>query len=420
MGKTNIGISGRKFLLNGALTYADIPDSNHASHGLLWNQRLIQGVFDDKGNRARYNQLLALAFDPERHTDDLIASLPTWYAYGLRAITVGFQGGWPVSMLGAEELNNNPFGEDGKTLDTAYAARMDRIIRAADAIGMVVIVNILYWAQAKKLKDGLAIVNAVKTASAFLREGGYTNVMVDVANEYNIHLFADHVIANTDEGMAQLIRIAKEATGGMPVASSNAGGPIHREVIRESDFVLIHGNGMTRGQYYAYMKQIMELAGDKPVLCNEDSPCFTRVDVSLELGGSWGYYNNYTKQIPPCPWDITEGEDLFFARRIARAVGISVEPLPMEKQLYLQGFESWNTFGNGMRVARLAAEYPEQVDFVRFYRDDTLVYTAYDEPFFCFYETTWLATPFIQVEGERWHAVVRMGDGTEHTIHPTL
>ena len=57
---------------------------------------------------------------------------------------------------------------------------MDRIIRAADELDMVVIVNVLYWAQAKRLKDGRAITAALSNAAAFLRNGGYTNVIVDL------------------------------------------------------------------------------------------------------------------------------------------------------------------------------------------------------------------------------------------------
>ena len=419
MGRTVISIHHNQFLLNGKPTYAEIPGVRTESVGLLWNQRLIQGVFDDASGRAKYNQLAVEQFDPEKNTDALIAALPEWYAYGLRAITVGFQGGWPVTMFenpaDMETIDNNPFGADGKRLDPAYAARMDRLIRGADEAGLVVIVNIFYWAQAKRFQSGQALVNALRVACDFIKAGGYTNVMIDLANEYCIRLFEAHPLVNSEEGMAHLIELAKEWSG-VPVGASSADAMVHPQVIAASDYVLIHGNALTRGEFFQYATKIRSLAGDKPVVCNEDSPCFTRIDVAMEAGVSWGYYNNYTKQIPPCHWGITKGEDLFFARRMARAIGIPVAPLAREDQIYLQGLEPWNQFGNGLRVLRVTAEYPEQISCVRFYLNGELMDISYDEPFFLYTECTWLGKAVRVEEGDVWTAEVIMTDGTRRML----
>lgn len=411
MGKTVISIAGKQFLVNGKLVYSEIPGSNPQAHGLLFNQRMIQGVYDDEGHRDLYNQLAMEKFDPEANTDGLIKALPEWYAYGLRAITVCFQGGWPVGMREVEEINNNPFGEDGLALDPAYANRMDRIIRAADEIGMVVIVNILYWAQARKLRDGRAVQNAVRTACRFLREHGYTNVLIDVANEYDIYGNDRHPILQTDEGITSLIELAR-AESGMLVGASGTGGKLEKEPALASDFVLVHGNDLSRGEYYDFLLKQIAIAPDKPIVCNEDSPNCTRVDVALELGTSWGYYNNYTKQIPPCFWGVTEGEDLFFARRMARAIGIPVEPLPLDKQYVLQGLNPEDGFSGGQHTIRVACEYPEKVDNVTFYKNDSKIYKSYDEPFLCYTETTWLGTPVKITAGETYRAEILLTDGT--------
>ena len=135
------------------------------------------------------------------------------------------------------------------------------------------------------------------------------------------------------------------------------------------------------------------------------------MDVALELGTSWGYYNNYTKQIPPAEHGILPGEDLYFARRIARAVGIPVEDLPFEDQFYLQGLEDWTEF-HGKRAIRLAAEFPEEVDYVDFYLNGKKIYRSYDEPFFLDTEFTWLASPRVMKPDEKdWKAVVKLSDG---------
>ena len=417
--KTNLSIKGKNFYINDKPVYDEIPGANPESLGLLWNQRVIQGVFDDKTDRTRFNLFRDKIFDPERNTDNLIAALPEWYAYGMRAITVGFQGGWPVKCVDVRDIENNPFGSDGLSLDDAYANRMDKIIRAADELGMIVIVSLLYWAQCNRIKDGRSVVNAVKTGAKFLRDGGYTNVILEVANEHDIDSFNKHSIVHSSEGMAMLIKTAREYSGGMPVGSSGGGGMANREVVEESDVAIIHGNGLTRGEYYDFINRVKDWAGDKPVLCNEDSPCCTRVDVGLETYTSWGYYNNFTKQIPPADYGITPGEDLYFARRIARAVGIPLEELPFEAQFYLQGLEDWTAF-HGKRAVRLAAEFPEAVDYVDFYLNDEKIYRSYDEPFFLKRETTWLCEPWTINPGdkEEWKAVVKLCDGK--TIEKTV
>jgi len=415
MGKTHLSVRGRDFWINGRPVYDEIEKAGDA-RGLLMNSRFIQGVFDDKADRKRFDRFGKI-FDPDQNTDALIAALPEWYQYGLRAITVGFQGGWPVFTVDVRTIDNNPFGSDGSKLDEAYAARMDRLIRAADELGMVVIVNILYWAQTLRLKDGRAIMAALQNAAAFLKEGAYTNVIIDVANEYDIDAWKDHPLVRSPECMQLLIDFVRKESGGMPVGSSGGGGTIHRPVIDASDVVLVHGNGLTRGQYYDFICRVLEMAPDKPIVCNEDSPCFSRLEIAKGTHTSWGHYDNFTKQEPSYDWGITPGQDFFFARRMARTVGIDVPELPLHDQFYLQGFEP-NAEVNGQRWIRLAAEYPEKVDHVNFYRNGRLIYTSYDEPFFLFRETTWIQRGCRVEKDEEWTAEVILSDG--RTVEKTV
>ena len=344
------------------------------------------------------------------NTDNLIAALPEWYRYGLRAITVGFQGGWPVHCVDVTEIDNNPFGIDGLHLDEAYADRMDRIIRATDELGMVCIVSMLYWAQTNRFEHRSAVTNAIQTGCRFLKDQGYTNVIIEVANEYNIQPFETHPIVHSPEGMVSLIRLARESSGGM-LTGASGGIRLDPIVAEESDIFLIHCNGLTQGGCYTHMNNAHEIAGDKPVLCNEDSPCYSHLDAGLETYTSWGYYNNYTKQIPPADFGITPGEDLFFARRIARATGIPVKDLPIEEQFHLQGLEPWESF-HGKQIIRLASEFPESVAFVDFYLNGKKFCRSYEEPFFLQPENTWMCTPRErQSEDREWKAVVTLYNG---------
>ncbi|MCL2060555.1 MAG: hypothetical protein FWH01_16145 [Oscillospiraceae bacterium] len=406
--KTKISIDGNKFLINGKLTYSELENANPGSIGLLWNMRLIQGIFDDLFGLDNIKKLCGTDFDPEKNTDDLIAALPEWYAYGIRAITVGLQGGWPVTQAMVDQFNCNPFGEDGLHLDKGFASRLDRLIRAADEIGMIIIVNILYWAQANRLKNGTAVRNAVKTACHFLRDNKYTNVLIDVANEFNIRQFK-HPMIGTEDGIAALVDLAKEESGGILTGSSPGSHTLVDQVVGVSDFVLIHLNGATRTTAYQMLKNPSYVG--KPVVCNEANPCCTRVDVCLDLYASFGYYNNYTKQLLPSDWRILPGEDLFFARRVARAVGIPVEPLANDDKFVLQGLGQSEGFGFGRHVVRVACEYPEEVSQVTFYRNGEKLDISYDEPFFLNTETNWLAKSETPSQGDVYKAEIKLRCG---------
>jgi hypothetical protein len=411
MSNTSLSIQGEAFLINGQLTYSEISGSNPAAHGLLMNARFIQGIFDDKADVSRYNRFGRGEFNPGRHTDDLLSALPEWYAVGLRAFTVGFQGGGPFYTIDNHTIDNNPFGEDGTTLDPAYAERLDRLIHGADALGMVVIVSYFYGVQAQKLRDGRAVRNAVQTASNFLRDGGYRNVIIEVANEHDIPAFTQHPLIYYPEGVAVLLDLARRESGGLPVGCSGKGASVAREIAEASDIILIHGNGCTRQQLYNLIGKARGWELNRPIVCNEDSQAIGQMAVTFPAYTSWGYYNNMTKQEPPADWGITKGEDEFFARRMAAGIGIDMPPMPIEDQYYLQGLEPEMTYG-GQRWIRLASLYPETINFVEFFRNREHYDICYDEPFLVHFQSNWqqrAVTP--QSDEEAWTAVIHLRNG---------
>lgn len=409
--KTTIATDGVDFRINGRLTYSEIPGSRRESHGLLFNARFIQGIFDDRADPKRFARFGFSRWDPEENTNRLIDALPQWHGYGLRGFTVGIQGGGPCFTTDNRTIENNPFGPDGRSLDPKYAARLDRLIRAADETGMVAIVSFFYGQQAERLADGRAVRAAVTTASRFLREGGYTNVIIEVANEMNIPPFRAHPLIQEPEGMAMLMDLAREESGGMPVGCSGGGGYADRQVAEASDVVLIHGNGQTRQQYYNLIRKCREWAPAKPIVCNEDSQATGQIAVALGTHTSWGYYNNLTKQEPPARWEILPGEDTFFALRMAEGIGIR-KPVPEgDDRFHLHGFEPAMAV-DGTRWIRLASLYPEAIDRVDFFRDGDLYWSAYDEPFSVHFRSTWFQEGVRVEPGESWKAVVHLSDGT--------
>ncbi len=409
MPQTHLTVSGSRFLINGLPTYQET--GNPAVYGLLMNARFIQGIFDDDSGHERYHRF-GRRFDPEAHTDALIAALPAWYRCGLRAFTVGLQGGGPCFTIPNETIRNNPFGADGSVIDPAYLARLDRLLRAADRLGMVVIVSLFYGQQATRLADDHAVECAVVTAAHALRDGGYTNVIIEIANEHNVAPFRAHPILYSEEGIVSLMNLARQESGGMPVGCSGTGGYFSPAIVRGSDVILIHGNGQSRQELCNLIAACRTEKPDTPIVCNEDSPDITHLPVAVHEGASWGYYNNLTKQEPPADFGITPGEDTYFALRMAETLGIRGTGIDEPDPFLLQGL-SENESTEGKRWPRLAARHPEKVDRVEFYRDGTLLCTVYDPPFTVGYRSNWYQNTLPRNEwGEAWEARIYLTDGT--------
>lgn len=411
---TKLTIQEDRFLINGTKTYSELSKCDSKYHGLLMNARMIQGIFDDKEDVARFDRYHK-CFDPQKNTDELIMALPQWYSYGLRAITVGFQGGGPCFTINNYTIKNNPYSEDGTAIDHAYLSRMDRIIRAADEIGMIVIVSFFYGAQSRFLKDDKAVMQAVKTASNWLRDQAYTNVIIEIANEHDVPEFKCHPILFTEEGIVNLIEIAQRESGGIPVGCSGTGGYFDERIANASDVILIHGNDQSKQRFYNLIQKAKAIKPKRPIVCNEDSQAISQLEVAFHEGISWGYYNNMTKQEPPVYWEITKGEDQFYAMRLAEYLGIEKESLSLQEQFYIQGLEPHMTY-DGKRWIRLASLYPEQINYVEFYRNGKMVGTAYNDPFMLnSVGSTWLQKPFSESihSGETWTAKVFLVNGTK-------
>lgn len=408
MQQTQMTIEADKFYINGALTYSEIEDCRH--RGLLMNARFIQGIYDDRIEPERYNRF-GKVFNPKHNTDDLIQSLPLWYQYGLRAFTVGLQGGGACFTIPADTVDNNPYGSDGRQLDEAYLKRLARIIDAADAAGMVVIVSLFYGAQSRHLNDDDAVERATANICRWLKERKDRNIIIEIANEHDVAAFQCHNVLSQENGILRLIDIAKRESGGAPVGCSGTGGYFSKRIAQASDVIIIHGNAQTRTQLNNLIKKAKAIRPVRPIVVNEDSQALSQMKVTFQHGVSWGYYNNMTKQEPPVDWGITTGEDTFFALRMQEYLTGKKAELALEDQYYLQGLEAEMVY-QGKRFIRLASLYPETVDFVEFYRNGELYERVYDDPFTINYIENWWQGPVLGVErGEAWKAVVYLRDG---------
>src|SRR5438067_430314 len=86
-GTTAVSMSGETFILNGLPTFA-----GRALEGTLPNSRMVQATFDDANPATiemwRYPN--GTPYSASRQTNEFVAALPTYRAYGLLAVTLNF------------------------------------------------------------------------------------------------------------------------------------------------------------------------------------------------------------------------------------------------------------------------------------------------------------------------------------------
>lgn len=182
---TEIAIDGTTFLINGRPTYEGRQYKGRSIEGLLLNARMVQAIFDDECPDTVHNWVYpdTGVWDAERNTDEFCAQLPTYRQHGLLGVTVGLQGGGSIYTPEIyQRYINSAFAPDG-TLKPRYMARLRRILDAADAAGMVVIVNYFYVQQMRHITDDAVVHRVTESVTDWLLRTGRRNVLVDVANE---------------------------------------------------------------------------------------------------------------------------------------------------------------------------------------------------------------------------------------------
>jgi CubicO group peptidase (beta-lactamase class C family) len=269
---TSIQIVGTRWFLNGGVTY---PGAK--AEGLLMNVRMVNAVFEDR-NRP--------AFDPNSNTDEFIAQIPDYVAHGVRAFTLCLQGGMP----GYEGAVNSAFNPDGSLRDT-YLQRVRRVIEACDRDGAAVILGCYYQRQDQVLKDEDAVRAGVVNVARWIADSGFTNVMLEIANEFG-HGGFDHRLLKTGDGIAELIRLAKQTSPALLVSASGLGhGQLPDSVAQASDFLLMHFNSTPVEDIPTRIAALRKF--NKPIVCNEDDKVGTEgakaAEVCVASGASWGF-----------------------------------------------------------------------------------------------------------------------------------
>jgi hypothetical protein len=202
-------------------------------------------------------------------------------------------------MPGYEGAVNSAFNPDG-TLRDSYMSRVRRVIEACDRHGAVVILGCYYQRQDQILKDEAPLRAGVVNVARWVSANGFGNVVLEIANEFG-HRGFDHQLLKTPAGVTGLVTLAKQTAPGLLVSASSGGdGRLPADVIRASDFLLIHLNNRRLDDTSIPERLAALRKHGKPVVCNEDAKVGTEGATIAELcvahGVSWGYMGEKVNQ----------------------------------------------------------------------------------------------------------------------------
>jgi hypothetical protein len=331
--RTEVSIHGDMFFVNGRPTYEGREYNGMKIEGLLMNSRMVQGIFDDLNPET----VGAWAYpdtgkwDAERNTREFIAAMASWRTHGMLSFTICLQGGFPgEGYPGARQLwHNSALRPDGSLRDD-YMSRLERILDRADKLGMVPMLGIYYFGQDERIEDEAAVIRGVQNAVNWVLDKGYRNVLIEINNECNVRY--DHAILQPAR-VHELIELAKGITRDgrrLYVSTSYGGGTVPWEnVMKVSDFILLHGNGVQEPQRMEAMihaVRAMDVYRGQPIVNNEDDQPWrvaaqgfghtgNNFVVCVKHYASWGYFDfrendergdfNQGFQSVPVNWQIS-------------------------------------------------------------------------------------------------------------------
>lgn len=320
--KTEVSISSDKFYINGELTYSGRNWKGHAIEGLLMNSRMVQGIFDDLNPETVSNWEYPDTenWNADRNTDEFVRHLAEWKSYGLLSFTINLQGGSPYGYSQSQPWINSAYTESGE-LRPDYFKRLERILDQTDELGMVPMLGLFYFGQDENLADEAAVINAVSNVIEWLHSKDYKHVLIEVNNECNVRY--DHPILQP-ERVHELIELvkSKEKNGfRFIVSTSYGGGAVPKEnVIRASDYILLHGNGVKDPNKIIEQVEATRKVGgytNQPIVYNEDDHFNFDQDLNnftaaISAYASWGYFDYRMKdegfeqgyQSVPVDWGI--------------------------------------------------------------------------------------------------------------------
>jgi hypothetical protein len=335
---TTVSIHGDQFYIDGSPTYPGQSYQGYRIEGLLMNVRTVQATFDDANpeTRGQWAYPDTGEWDAERNVREFLEALPIYRQHGLLALTLNFQGGNPRGYVRQQPWRNNGFTSEG-VLKPDYLGRMQRVLDRMDELGMVAILGIFYFGQDEYLQDERAVLRGLDNAVNWVLDRGYEHVLIEVNNECDVPRYEHEIL--TPPRVHELIERVKRMTRNgrrLLTGVSYGGGRIPGEnVARVSDFLLMHGNGVSDPNRIAEMvDQARAVPGYRPmpILFNEDDHFdfdqpWNNCLAAVSRYASWGYFeageNNYQDghQSPPVNWGLSSDHKRGFFQLLKEMTG---------------------------------------------------------------------------------------------------
>ena len=346
--RTHVSIRGAQWFLNDEVVNRGAP-----AEGLLMNVRMVNAIFEDR-HRNDVN--------PDTITDRFLAHLPDYAANGVNAFTINLQGGMP----GYEGARNSAFEPNG-SLRPSYLARAARVIEASDRSGLVVILGCFYQRQDQVLADETAIRAAVVHVARWIRDQGYRNVVLEIANEFD-HSGFDHRLIRSVSGEIELIKLAKKTAPELLVSTSGLGHGRYPEAVAEAaDFLLIHFNGTPLKEIPARIAALKRFG--KPVVCNEDEKIGGQgaqaAARSVASGASWGFMSEKVNQHFPFTFEGRSDDPAVYAKLKELTTPAAPKAAAQEYFPPPESRGGWRKLDEPDSIRRLAGMDPEKLEALR-------------------------------------------------------
>jgi hypothetical protein len=341
---TSIAIAGNAFHINGRPTYPGRSFRGSKVEGQLFTSRMVNCIINDQNPETRGMWAWRDGpWDPERNTSEFIAALPLYRSHGLTSVAFNVQGGSPMGYGWNQPWHTSGYTPDGRLLPD-YKSRLLRVLDAVDANGMVAVLGYFYVSATPALADEAAFLRATDEITDLVCDGGYINVLIEVANEADISRWTAETIkpARSHELVARVQSRSKgrvkTPAGRLLVSTSFATpAPIPERLLQTADYVLYHGNGLATPQaVHARARQIRATAGyrGQPLLINEDDHFdFDKPEnnflAAVEEYSGWGYFD-YRQirerfedgyQSLPVDWGINSARKKAFFSLLAQVTG---------------------------------------------------------------------------------------------------
>ena len=281
------------------------PAYRREAQGKLMNIRLANALFLDEWMHER-------AFN----TDAVIQALDFYKSHGVLMIDVSLQGaqaGYDKSVNGIDRENAyrlgpgrgayvSAFRPDG-SLKPDWLARLERLLRAADERGMFVNLMYFYHGQDEQFRSTAAIHNAAVNITGWLIAHNFRNVIVDVANEYDLPGpqwdFKGYIPQNIIPLIDDVRECFKHASYALPIGVSSDGRMRYPESLQgQVDVLLIHGDGRDPREKARRVAELKD--AQRPVLMTEDdngrattvehlAGDLASCDIFFHRAEGWGY-----------------------------------------------------------------------------------------------------------------------------------